>query len=332
MNNEEEGKMIRINHLLALCDTIDDYEEFQENLINFSNGVFDSKSYYKLAKLSNNMNVFGSNKVKKFYYDNSYVIDKINSYTDLYRFLYFNYEDAWHLRESSDFLFFHNYILNNREKIDEILAVVSKIKELDFKELIFLENSDFTNQEYSFYNTPVVYGGVVYLDNMVAIPNYQNSVVKYKSMDSNYKMVLNSVYDGFSSGKIFVNSLLFDKERLPDELNRKSLFDKFNSLKEEQIDDINKIKNAVDLNIGIYDLIKQFNSTKNIIEELDGVVGKDKMMEILPKIEDYIYQLNSISNSYDKEVVNSDSITEEKLEEEKKLYLKRRFYDRIDID
>ena len=326
MNNEENIKKIRVNHLLALCNTIDDYEKFQEDLINFSNGVFDLKSYYKLTKLSNNMRVFGSNKVKKFYYDNRCVIDKINSYTDLYRFLYINYEDVGYLREDSNFLFFHNYILNNREDLDKILSVTSKMKELGLKDLKYLEDACFTDQIYTFYNTPVICD-VDYLDNMVILPNYQNEVFKYKSTGSNYKITLGSV-----KSEIIVNSLLFDKNKLPDKLSKESILNKFYNLREGQKDNITSVRNSVDLSIGVYDLIKQFNSTKDTIEKLDKVESKSEMVEILSKIEKYIYQLNAVSDRYDEKIVNNSSITQEELEEEKKLYLKRRFYNSIDFD
>ena len=177
---------------------------------------------------------------------------------------------------------------------------------------------------------PVILGDVNYLDNMVALPNYRKDITNYKTTDSNYKIVLTSVTDFYVSGKIVVNSLLFGKDRLPNILTKRSIINKINSLEEEQKENVALIRNAVDLDISIYDLSKQFNSTKSIIEKLDGVKNKDEMMKILSNIECYINKLNDISNMYDKEITSDDtSVTIDNLEEEKKLYLKRRFYNNI---
>ena len=57
---------------------------------------------------------------------------------------------------------------------------------------------------------------------MEVISNYDEKKVRYRSLESNYKIVVNN-YDA-DKHKIVVNNLLFDSSKLPKDLSEKVIF------------------------------------------------------------------------------------------------------------
>lgn len=335
MEKQKTPISVHVNNLIALCHILNDYDEFTQNLTRLIKGKNNRDIVYNLYRISKGQVVIGSKKVKRFYENNKSVIDTINKFSSISEFITYNYDCRGNLREEPGVDFFYKYITCHQNDLETILSLLEKIKKLGFDRLEFNEELDFTNNEYKVYTRFNDNFIVSYLDNMKAVPNYRSDVVEYRTTGSNYEIVADFSFSDLSKygKKIIINSLLFDYKTLPEDITKEFIFDKIVSLKKEQQEDCDIIRNSVNLSIGVDDLYSQFNTTSRIIECLKNVESKEQLHEILIGIKSYLEQLKSLSSKYDDSVSQNDSpITREKLQEEKRLYLERRYWSSIDID
>lgn len=337
MEKEKTPISVHVNNLIALCHILNDYNEFTKNLTRLIKVKHkDNRDIvYNLYKISKGQVVIGSKKVKKFYQNNKSVIDTINKFSSISEFITHNYDWHGNLREEPGVEFFYKYITSHQKGLERILSLLEQINKLGFDRLEFNEELDFTNNEYKIYTRFNDNFRISYLDNMEAVPNYRSDVVEYKTTGSNYEIVADVSFSDLSKygKKIIVNSLLFDYKSLPEDITKEFTFDRIVSLKKEQQEDCDSIRNSVDLSIGVDDLYSQFDTTSRIIERLKNVESKEQLCGILLGIKSYLDQLQSISSKYDDSVAQNDSfITKEILQKEKRLYLERRYWASIDID
>lgn len=335
MKNEQTIK-IRTEDAIALCHIIDEFETFNKNLIKFLTGKKDnSELILKIWKLSTGQRCITSKKMRKFYNDNKSVIDIINKYSNILYFICQNYtlsKDS--ITIADNYYLFYKYILENKDKLDKIIAVLQKLKELGFKIFEFNTNLDFTEKSYFAYKEiPKNYGSFAYLDNLEVIPTYDNGI-EYKSNGSNYLMRLSlpSKYITILE-QIFLNDLTFDVNRLPKELTKKETFYKILALSQEKMQEYSIIRNSVDLSIGIEDLYSMYREIQSKFNKLEGVESKSKLLEKLRKVKEALEQMTTLSQEYDKQMVaNNEGITESLLTKEKEAYIRRREWAKMDLD
>ena len=327
---KEGNYTIPVRDALTLSHIFDFFETFNSNLSAFLSKKTRRNSIHELEKLILGKSKFASKEVKKFYQENQFVLQKIKEFSDIHTFFAYYYNNDGMLMPKLSV--FYQYLLNNKEKKEQIFSLIEKINTLGIKDLEFNENLDFTKEEYIVYlKTPLAFGlinmgyDMVYVDHMKAIPNYERNVIKYKTTDSNYKILLQSVT---GKSKIIVNSLLFDSKRLPEEITVKSLYQQLNKLKQDNQEACEKVRNSVDLDISIEDLWNQFNKTENTLESLEFIEDK-YLREKLIQIRETLYLLKKMSSDYDFDLIK-EGLSKETLEKEKELYLKRRSYEDID--
>lgn len=327
---KEGNYTIPVRDALTLSHIFGFFETFNSNLSAFLSKKTRRNSIHELEKLILGKSKFASKEVKKFYQENQFVLQKIKEFSDIHTFFAYYYNNDGMLMPKLSV--FYQYLLNNKEKKEQIFSLIEKINTLGIKDLEFNENLDFTKEEYIVYlKTPLAFGlinmgyDMVYVDHMKAIPNYERNVIKYKTTDSNYKILLQSVT---GKSKIIVNSLLFDSKRLPEEITVKSLYQQLNKLKQDNQQACEKVRNSVDLDISIEDLWNQFNETENTLESLEFIEDK-YLREKLIQIRETLYLLKKMSSDYDFHLIK-EGISKETLEKEKELYLKRRSYEDID--
>lgn len=332
---------ININDLIILCHILDSYNDFNQELINLMSST--KFNIYNLLLLSktNRKNFLCNRKTKKFYLKYKDIFNIINNYNNALSFIVDNYIiNQNNITRKSNLDFFYQYIMNNKNNLEKILAVLNRINELGFKKLKFDENLDFTASEYK-VNT--LFNGntnIEYLDNMKAIPNYQNDVVKYKTTGSNYKVIINPsitiVVNGNISEhdkKIVVNSLVFDANRLPNSISTESIFNEILALKNSKSKECDAIKNSIDLNLNMEGLISQFISIDNTINRINDIENKDELLIILAEMQTILDKLKMAASNYDINIAKTyPAITPDILQKEKKLYLERIEWDKMDID
>ena len=333
MEKEEKVIVADIYNLIALCHIIDDFEEFIKSINELDKSKDKRAIIYDIDKISRGKFVFrfGIKKLNTFYQDNKSVIDKINKYSNLSHFVILYYDFG----EKNAMDFFYKYILSHKEDIDKIILLLEKIKKLGIKQIQFSEEIDFTDKVYSVNRIFNYNDNVFYLDNMEAVPNYQTNVVKYRTTDSNYEINLSISYKKFAEHmrEIKVNSLLFDAERLPDEITIDSIFNKIIRLKKEKQAACDIVEEDVKLSVVLEDLFAQFATTSNVIQRLKNVSSKEQMLNLLKEIKSGLDKINELKSTYEADVLQEDSsITNEVLEGERRLYLDNRTFSYFDLD
>ena len=328
----------KIDDIIALCHILEDYRDFINELNdllykpNLGRSISDN-----LSKVSHGVKLpFAARKVTKFYQAHKEVIDTINKYTDIGYFINNNYNWLGELREESGLDYFHEYIMNHLEKLDKILAVLKRLKQLGFREFKFEPERDFTTEEQSMYTRYVDNYRINYLDNIEVIPNYQHEKITYRTTDSNY-MIVNGLI--ISTGEladydreIILNSLTFDAKRLPKEITKEVIFDSILKEKNKQKDSCDKIRSSVNLSLTVDDLKEQYRQAEATIDSLLQMDDKQELYRILKGLKANIDELQNASTRYDQSITANDDITLEQLKREKKLYRERQYWNNIDID
>lgn len=327
-----ENKQAETNNIIALCHIIDSFEEFEKRLLPMISPKYNRDFVFQLFDISKGKFRIGARKAKKFYNENKSIIDTINQYSDIIRFINDNY--TWHGESKGNLQFFYEYILNYKEEVEQILSVLGKLKELGFWKFEFNENLDFTKEVYHADPSFRRNIHITYVANAKVIPNYLE-YINYKTTDSNYKMKLDVNGSTISEygREIVLNSLLFDTKSFPPEINRENTFEYLLGLKNEQKGLTTTIRSSVDLDICISDLEIQLESTDKTINRLAGVKNKDELIIALSNIRENVEKLKALSTEYDSSILEKEPLlTTEVLKTEKSKYLERRFWSNIDLD
>ncbi len=327
----ENKKVIKSNvkNLIALCNILDEYEEFKKNLVDLPT-KFDSNDIDKLNKISNGKFVLGAKKIKEFYHQNKNVIDKINSYSSIIDFLCTENLDF----EESDLNSFYKYILTHRDELDKILSILNVIKIHGFKDLVLDENIDFTNTKYKVGTEFKWNITIPYLNNIQIIPNYQDDIIEYTTTDSDYLIEVRLSSEDYSETEryITVNNLTFDSKSLPKSISNKKIFDRLCYLKEEQKEQCTAIKNSVDLGVSIDDLYSQFNVANKTIKNLNDLENKENMIKILNSIKENLNKLKDEIILYNDNVSEQyPNLTGEELEKAKQKKIERVYWSKRNI-
>ena len=320
----KSNKKIYIDNMIALCYIVEEYEEFEKNLKASMPKKQAQDFVFGLWKISQGNNKTITRKVKKFYENNQRVINTINKYSSIIRFISLNSKENKYLSE--DIPFFYEYILLHKKDIPNILEILEKLKELEFRKIEFNETLDFTKEKYDAYQNFDKNTNIVYVANPEVIPNYIGHI-NYKTKSSNYKITLGLVGNKEKEispleRSIILNSLIFDVNTLPEKIDKEHIFTHLLNTSNLLT---SKIKSTIDLNISIFDLEEQLNNTSITINQLDNVKNKDEIKLVLSKIKEHLIILNSLTNDHNQSISKEEApLTKEIIEQEKIMYLKRR--------
>lgn len=324
----QDNKMINIDNLITLCHILDDYEEFEKILIKAMMHGSDRDFVFQLDDVLKGKFRLGSYKARRFYEENKLIIDAINYYSTIPGFINLNY--GINGKIVGDIRFFYEYLVSHKEDIEKILFLMNKLKELGFDNIEFSDELDFTKEVYK--TSLSQYGNfyLMYVANPEVIPNYTNEI-NYVTKDSKYKMIL--PITGYKekeiskyNRKIILNSLIFNPYMLPEKLDLEHTYGNLVRLKEEQSDETFLIRNSVDLNVSIFDLDKQYDSTYRIINGLnDNIKHREELVTILMEIKAKLEKLKLLGLEYNRSISRNDPLlSQELLEQEKVYYLRRR--------
>lgn len=319
-----------INIIITLCHIINDFEEFEKRLLPYIKEKNRGNFISKLSDIVDGKFILGARKIKKFYIENKSVIDTINKYSYIPVFINKNYNSKG--KRNDNFNFYINYLIKHKDQIPQILELLKKLRELGFGSFKLCENLKLTKDVYEISPNIKHNTCITYIANAQVIPNYTNNI-QYRTDNSNYKIELDINYGKINqyNKKITLNSLLFNADSLPKQINREHVFDELVNKNNELEEEKNIIRTSVDLSISIADLEEQFNNTNEIISRLESVTNSKELVEILQQIKEKLEKIKYLSEEYNKTIEKDNPIlTQELLENEKKLYLKRRETEKID--
>ena len=324
-----------INDLIILGNLIDGFDEFNEDfhkLMEMNDRLPVVVKLCKIVYLKKDEMKFWDSKatkeMKEFYRKHKLEIDVINRYSKFGYFLNNNYDFQGNMtnghNSDNNLSFFYDYFLNHKKELSQILLLLEKMNKLGITTLEFNEAEDFENNEYEAYTNFDSNVCFNYLENMNIISYYNEYKVKYKSLVSNYKIVMdpfkaNRLFD-HSVRKIVVNNLLFDPERLPENLSEEVVFKEIRKFLNEEGEKWAKVRGdiekSVNLSIAADDLVDGFNSANKAVQELDNIYEKEKLLAILHKIKEGLEELETTSEEYSDSICD-DLITEDEIESAK---------------
>lgn len=178
-------------------------------------------------------------KTRRFYKENKTVIDTINKYSNLLLYTNFSYDGQDYLENEESLRFFHKYIMEHRGDLETILRVLNKIEQLKIDEIKLDKHMDFSKEEYELHYWKSENYRYVLLNNLVLVPSGETDLIRYKSTNSDYKIVASrgacksSYLDAQMASQITLNSLIFNPDKLPNDASVDGIYKTVFGLKKQ---------------------------------------------------------------------------------------------------
>lgn len=329
---EYETFSISINDCVALCYIVDEFEQFCSNFKEFinNNGKSISRKLSDAIIQGKKINKLKNKSLKEFYDNNYNVLSFIHKYTYISNFLLLHHCNG---NFDNNIILMHQYIKNNRDKIFNILAILGQLKRLGFNSFKFNEYLDFGSQIYS-YDTSYKHD-YNYLDgDIIVYPNYDSSIIKYKSNNANYNMKI-SMFSGDPSrisSEITLNNLTFDGLCLPSELTYEETMGRLLTIKKynEKADKV--VQDSAYLDYELSELVPSINNIDKIINNIGEFTDKDKALELIDSTKQNILGLKLILANYEGIAVENGVLSDDVIKKEKELYKRDRENSKIHWD
>ena len=225
-------------NIIALCYILDSFEEFSERLKNAIPTKYNRSFISDLYDISMGKINF-SLKTRRFYKENKTVIDTINKYSNLLLYTNFSYDGQDYLENEESLRFFHKYIMEHRGDLETILRVLNKIEQLKIDEIKLDKHMDFSKEEYELHYWKSENYRYVLLNNLVLVPSGETDLIRYKSTNSDYKIVASrgacksSYLDAQMASQITLNSLIFNPDKLPNDASVDGIYKTVFGLKKQ---------------------------------------------------------------------------------------------------
>ena len=327
-------KKIKTNHLIVLCEVGENYKSFCDDLEELIKSKSNRYLVNKVYRVMQGKSTISSNKYKEFVEKHKHTIEIMNKYSCLSNLTVLSYDEKGKRRENLAEDYFYQYIQEHNEDIETIKALALKIKALGFNEINFGEKLDFTEVEYELDTLCGNQNYFAFLENMEVNPTYLNNPIKYRTNGSCYCLILET--DGFGFGfnreigkynrNIELNSLIFDPNKLPNEITTKSTIGIIQELAEKKKGEHEDIHASVDLSITTSDLAGYFERLKEISERIDKIKDNPELKNLLNQMQNTLTQLQLFGVNFENQIIDSHAgITDKTMKKEKKLYLDRRY-------
>ena len=214
-----------VNDLIYLCNHIDRYPSFRIDIELLLRGK-------SLKKILSDDKVLQN---KHFDYKDKRVQVLCQKYGDIAEMVLCSATNNDVRAKLRKLDYMYEYILNNIYKLNSIKELLTKLKQLGFEDIIFDTYMKLTTETFSVFVNPTMNRCITYLDNMETLPSMDIDIVSYMSDRTDYRIDLmtSSRYDNtlvLRGSIIYLTSLIFDKDKLPDSLDVSVIYDKVISL------------------------------------------------------------------------------------------------------
>ncbi len=241
----KDCKEIQTNHLIALCEIEEDYKSFCGDLEKLIQSKSNKNLVMKAYRMMSGKSFFIPKRYKNFMEKYKHTIEVVKKYSCLSNFTIFSYDAKGKRKTNLDEDYFYQYIEEHKEDIETIKAVLFKIKDLDFEKILFREKLDFSEFEYKL-NTSCE-SKFFFLENMEVNPTHLENSIQYKTNSSCYCITLQFIdYDNRKISKyarsIELNSLVFNPNRLPNEITTRATIEFIYKLAEKKKEECKKIQ------------------------------------------------------------------------------------------
>ena len=308
---------ISVIDLLALIDIIDDYEQFDKDLMYVLGTKNSIDILAKIRMYSLGERGFYPKKVKEFCVKHKDTLDKINAHVNVQSFIYHSYDFDKNSR-------IYQYLNSHRDSLDTIREVVLKLKELGVDKIELDESFDFSNNKYYMYTWSHDNTSIHFIDGIEAIPGYQTDMIYYVTNGSDFEikfdMNIGQLSKTHNTAK--VRSLTFDKTKLPDSVSMTDVTEPILKARDAKIADYEAIRRIVDMRLIEVDLRSKLERLDKVMENVDSF---SNARADLVEIRTLLINIQNELKKYEAEVIASSSyITAEVLDEEVKAYERRK--------
>ena len=304
---------------IAIFHIFDKFTQFEESCKNYVNSSkFDLRA---LSKAINGKYTFNKG-AKQFYYENKETIEIIKNQTSFTNYIIKNY---LHDKSRTNIRRFYNYLKNNINSLDNVLSILNRLKELRIEEFTLDENRNFDNEVYSFEMGPKTSFIRTYLDGEITIlPSYSFNTVEYTAKNANYSINIDLSLDrlGFYTGKIILNNLTFDVKNLPPILSFEETIGKISNLKSQNALKDYFIRNTADITYTVNEINCLLRRIDEVINKLDIDNDQAKALNLISKTKESVKTFQDFLIEYENKKKHEYDISDELLEQEKKLYKK----------
>lgn len=314
-----EISRVYTEELLALCHIFDKYDNFYEDLkILLSKSKKEIDTIYSLQQISHDKFGIYSKAVKDFYEKHKDIIDEINKYSQIHRFICNAH--SWN-KETS----IYQYLLSNKDNIDKIIKVLEKLISLRIYEIEFSEKFNFDKNYNEIYTNLSKNSYVHFYDNMEVIPTYGEEIIAYKTNGSPYDIELKVEPDVVEFCTIQLNSLDFNPNRLPLKITKENTIDEIFALKESKQTEYDLIKKLIDLRIANHEAVMSFTKLQLEMIKLESSERKKDFLESMKKIRNQLEQIIESNKQYEIEALSSSEyVTQEVLDKEEQKYQRKK--------
>ena len=329
---EKRNAKMETKSVLAMCYILDEYEMFKVAVEELEKKAGNRDFTYEVLKLSQGKFLMISKHARRFFYEWENTIKTINEHGYISNFMMANF--CWGEEKIAEAMYIYEYLQANRDNLDTIKAVLKKLDELKFNDIELNTGLNFSEKKYHVSTNLYHSIHIPYVANAKTVPNYTTSSVEFYSEDTPYEMEITSSLGQISEygRKIKLNSLVFDPNLIPDSITKETVFDSIINLKKEQKTEVDAIRNAVDLTIGLEDLTMMISSLINTVNTITDEDIKNKLKASIEVMLEELAKLDVIKEGFEEQIVKENpSITEKKLTLEKNLYKQRRTYEALDL-
>ena len=308
---------ISVIDLLALIDIIDDYEQFDKDLMYVLGTKNSIDTLAKIRMCSLGERGIYPKKVKEFCSKHKDTLDKINAHVNVQSFIYHSYDFDKNSR-------IYQYLNSHRDSLDTIREVVLKLKELGVDKIELDESFDFSNNKYYMYTWSHDNTSIHFVDGIEAIPGYQTEKIYYVTNGSDFEIKFGMNFGQLSKtyNTAKVRSLTFDKAKLPDSVSKTDVTEPILKARDAKIADYDAIRRIVDMRLVEVDLRSKLERLDKVMENVDSF---SNARADLVEIRALLINIQNELKKYEAEVIASSSyITAEVLDEEVKAYERRK--------
>jgi len=306
---------IKVNDCIALCNIVDEFEKFTENLKEFSQGIRGISNLDNLFKYIRDGKKTNKN-IRDFYLENHKVLDAIHKHTYILSFLLIYFDNKTG-KFSQEITQIYNYIKDNKNDKDKILAVLDKLSKLGFESVTFNQNEKFDDvYEYDKLNDREYY----YLDGEIEVISSLEDF-KYRSNGANYEIEFSTI--PFHIPKITLNNLVFDSNLLPNNIKYDDTFKKILDLKEEKEESYKVLSDVVHFDYNLEKIMPALEKIDEIIIDIHNCQYKRHAKEYIDVAKHAILELQWVLANYEIDLVEDGLLKKETIDEEKKKYKRR---------
>lgn len=289
-----KSEKVYVTDIMGLCIIFNEYKQFLHRIQVLNKDSQDN--FESLISLLRDEKAEVNTKVKKFYYDNIKLIEKLKSKLGNEMAAYF-IAQLYYISIFKTIGNFYNYILKHKIDINKLYKLLERIKNLGFEEFDFCENADFSHEINNISEDLKRNLVINYFENIQVIPSYPGNIAYY-SEGSSYLITL-SPTDIFSfRPSIKLNNLEFDPNCLPDKLDVKEFFSKLLMENQRYNGGINAIKYCKDFDNPISNLQLTINKLNELKNRIDSEETKDRLTTLLNSLEEEFNRLLGIKNGY----------------------------------